>query len=498
MHLRIISLFLVLLAACSSPSDEPDNMAQADAESADAAPVDAEPGPMDATIEVDSGLPHWQSPVGPVEPSAQRPGDPEAGYDALVNNPYVTCGIPARIFNQFFGPAEPGTTIPGRTGLNENRRFYETAFVNDDGIELVTTNCLSCHMGVINGRMMLGLGNEYQDFTMDVGAYAGVVGNLAQGEAEQRAMDHWSSRMIAVAPFITMDTVGVNPAENLAAALVAHRDRHTLEWSDEPLIDISDVGHAPLSVPPWWNVKKKNALYYTTIGRQDHARFIMTASTLCTDSVEEAREIDSYFPDILAFIRTIEAPLWPGEINEELAAAGKTVFEATCTECHGTYGEEETYPNMVVSVDVVGTDPALARGSLSGGVELIEWYNESFYGELALAAPADGYIAPPLDGIWATAPYLHNGSVPTLGVLLNSGERPRFWQRSFERQEYDEENIGWIYEELDHGKDGERSFEKKKFIYDTSLPGYSNSGHTFGDHLSDADRSAVLEYLKTL
>ena len=119
----------------------------------------------------------------------------------------------------------------------------------------------------------------------------------------------------------------------------------------------------------------------------------MTASTLCTDSVDEAREIDSYFPDILAYLRTIEAPLWPGEVDEELAAAGKTVFEATCSECHGTYGEEETYPNLVVSIDVVGTDPVLARGSLSGGTELIEWYNESFYGELALAAPADGYIA---------------------------------------------------------------------------------------------------------
>ena len=117
---------------------------------------------------------------------------------------------------------------------------------------------------------------------------------------------------------------------------------------------------------------------------------------------------------------------------------------------------------------------------------------------VSTAAPADGYIAPPLDGIWATAPYLHNGSVPTIAALLNSPTRPQFWRRTFDSRDYDQENIGWNYTELDHGKQGERSFEERKFIYDTTIRGYANTGHTYGDHLSAEQRLAVLEYLKTL
>ena len=53
-------------------------------------------------------------------------------------------------------------------------------------------------------------------------------------------------------------------------------------------------------------------------------------------------------------------------------------------------------------------------------------------------------------------------------------------------------------EELEGGKDAQRDAELRKLVYDTTLPGYGNQGHTFGDHLSDQDRRAVLEYLKTL
>jgi hypothetical protein len=128
----------------------------------------------------------------------------------------------------------------------------------------------------------------------------------------------------------------------------------------------------------------------------------------------------------------------------------------------------------------------------------IRWYNASFFGELARAAPAPGYIAPPLDGVWASAPYLHNGSVPTIATLLDSGRRPKYWTRSFDSTDYDETTLGWRYTELDHGKQGGADHDERKRIYDTTLTGYGNQGHTFGDHLSGAERSAVLEYLKTL
>jgi len=434
----------------------------------------------------------------PAEP--QRAGDPMLGYELLVNAPYVTCGVPARIFDQLRGPVPESLKLPGRQGANIDRAFFETEFTNDDDIQIVSTNCLFCHAGVIDGRLVVGLGNEASDFTQDTGGPAIASRALAVGDAELRALTKWSERVATVAPFVTLDTVGVNPADNLTIALIAHRDRHTLAWSTDPILDIpTDVEIVPLSVPPWWHMKKKNAMFYTAVGRGDHARFMMTASTLCTDTVDEARMIDEWFPHIRAYIASIEPPAYPGAIDQDKADQGRRVFEANCARCHGTYGADWTYPNLLIPMDEIGTDDVLARRSFNAAGEYIEWYNQSFYGELARATPGEGYVAPPLDGIWATAPYFHNGSVPTLAGVIKSAARPRFWSRFIDNAgQYDHEAVGWIHTVFEHGKDGAANSNERKNIYDTSRPGYGNTGHLYGDELSDTERAQLLEYLKTL
>ena len=123
----------------------------------------------------------------------------------------------------------------------------------------------------------------------------------------------------------------------------------------------------------------------------------------------------------------------------------------------------------------------------------MNWFNQSWFtsgDHPARLEPFEGYIAPPLDGIWITAPFLHNGSVPTLEALLNSDLRPKYWSRDFDKPEYDYEKLGWKYtkEENPGGK----------HIYNTDVPGYGNYGHTFGDKLTEKDRKAVIEYMKTL
>jgi hypothetical protein len=141
----------------------------------------------------------------------------------------------------------------------------------------------------------------------------------------------------------------------------------------------------------------------------------------------------------------------------------------------------------------------MARFAAGGDADRFSrWFNGSYYGEVAESAPAMGYIAPPLDGVWATAPYLHNGSVPTLELLLDSPRRPAYWTRSFDSKDYDPVTLGWRFRALPQGKAGVGQREERKRIYDTTLPGYSNAGHTFGDALTADERRAVLEYLKTL
>jgi hypothetical protein len=102
-----------------------------------------------------------------------------------------------------------------------------------------------------------------------------------------------------------------------------------------------------------------------------------------------------------------------------------------------------------------------------------------------------------LDGVWASAPYFHNGSVPTLWHVLHSGERPRVWRRKSDTT-YDCEYVGLEFEVFDQLPDGITSNAERRRFFDTTKFGKSAGGHTFPDKLSDDDKRAVLEYLKSL
>lgn len=434
-----------------------------------------------------------KSPAGPVPAAEQNPGDVKAGYKALVNNAYVSCGIPYSAYKEIAEPPSPERLLPDRKGRNAELPYSATFHVTSDGVELVTSNCLTCHAALFNGELIVGLGNESRDFTEDLSAFTESVGAYVYGEAEAREWRKWADRLNAIAPYMQTETKGVNAADNLTLALFAHRDPETLEWSNEPLMAPPDTHVLPVSVPPWWRMSKKHAMFYHGGGRGSHVPWMMTASTLCTDSVEEAKQIRSYFHDIQAYIYSLEPPEYPFGIDSGLAAKGKPVFEQHCSGCHGTYGENASYPNLIVPLEEAGTDPELALSATQKEDRFIRWFNRSFYGQTARAAPAPGYYAPPLDGVWATAPYLHNGSVPTIEALLDSNKRPDAWMRTFDSTDYDPDALGWRWSAPNPG-----GAEKDKRVYDTSLRGYSNRGHTFGDKLTDDERRAILEYLKTL
>jgi len=440
-----------------------------------------------------------RSPVGPVPAEKQRPGDPEAGYRALIGGPIITCGIPYAAYKRTAAPPAENQLLPGREGVNAELPYDRTYVKKADGVELVVPNCLTCHAGFFNDQLIIGLGNESLDFTGDPSAAAESVGTYVSGETDTAEWRKWADRMAAVSAFTRTNTLGPNPAIDLTWALIAHRDRKTLAWSPRPLLQPPSGYTLPVSMPPWWRMKKQNAMFYTASGRGDHARHMILASVFCADSVEEARAVDTYAPDIRAYIASLDAPSYPFAIDRKRAEPGKQVFEANCARCHGRYGENGAYPNLVIAAAELGTDPALAAAGTAGADDrFMRWVNESFYGELGRLAPAAGYIAPPLDGVWATAPYLHNGSVPTLEALLNSSKRPIYWTRSFRSSDYDEQTLGWNYTALAYGKGKAKDSDERKRIYDTTLPGYSNKGHVYGDALSDGERRQLLEYIKTL
>ena len=291
--------------------------------------------------------------------------------------------------------------------------------------------------------------------------------------------------------------------------------------------------------------------------------------------------------------------LWadPGNAGRERPLGGN----GSCASCHGAYSPRyvndpaflqdpmlEGVAGHIVPLDVIGTDPArsdMLTPTLRQRWATTYWgYNDNTPGWVApgdkdpvtellddllpratdtlqppLARPVGaceweqgviGYQAPPLYGTWATAPYFHNGSVPTLDAVLDSSKRVPIWQRQLQTlgpvtgfdqslsRAYDFEAVGWKHTALDCSDipgsapfncnplndDGPSLVQlvtnflnqavalsgivplpdlspegfDKRLVFDTRILGNGNGGHDFSDVLTEAERKAVIEYLKTL
>lgn len=121
-------------------------------------------------------------------------------------------------------------------------------------------------------------------------------------------------------------------------------------------------------------------------------------------------------------------------------------------------------------------------------------YGKGYDWEFKSFRKTEGYANSPLDGIWARAPYLHNGSVPTMWDLLTPEAQRNNGQTTFYAGHgvYDSENMGFR-------TDVDAINGRPSFLFDTTLPGNGNQGHTgerYGTELSDEDKRALIEYLK--
>ncbi len=342
------------------------------------------------------------------------------------------------------------------------------------GIQL---DCMVCHGGSIGGTSYVGLGNT----TLDLKS---LLEELTAADGQR----------LPPSLFTLTTARGSVNAGQIAVVLLSIRNSDlSLRKFPLPL----GASYPECDVPPWWHMARKATMYYD--GRTDarSVRSIMQFM-LGEKSLQEFKELEPTFRDIQAYLKSLRPPKYPFAIDQARADRGKVLFEKTCAKCHGTYGPGGEYPNVIVELKVIGTDPARA---LAGSERLIAHYNATWLGEdYPVDTTMTGYQAPPLDGIWATAPYLHNGSVPTLALLLKSADRPRRFTRppSTDFAHYDQVNVGWKFAPVATPPSPALPPHQARFIFDTANFGLGNGGHTFGDKLSDDERSAVIEYLKTL
>ncbi|MEO1584183.1 MAG: hypothetical protein AAFR96_06380 [Planctomycetota bacterium] len=437
-----------------------------------------------------------------VLPSPQRDGDPEKGRDYLLNGGYIGAGIPLPLWRALHAFAPPPDRLIDRPGVDPSVPIDMNQYQSARGIEVVSgVNCLGCHATEFRGEYVIGLGNASRDWTRGPQPMnqLGAIGNvlLAGNEAAREELRLFIEGASSLAGTTDAPVRGANPAFRFEEVTAAFRDPETLERVDEPVFAIGpDVTWS--DVPPLWNLKKKASLYYNGMGRGDFARLIQQIGMVLIEDADEAASIEPGMRDVMAYLKTLEPPAFPESIDGDLAQAGAAIFNSRCATCHGTYGDYETYPNLIIPLQTIGTDPVYAETLYESG--LIPWFNRSWFAQdgVAEAVPELGYVAPPLDGVWATAPYFHNGSVPTLAGVLDSQVRPDRWTRSFKTDEsaYDLANVGWVHSAVSEEDAG--AADTQPGVFDMRRRGFGNGGHTFADDLSNRDRRALLEYLKTL
>jgi hypothetical protein len=343
------------------------------------------------------------------------------------------------------------------------------------------SDCMLCHGGSIMGKSYVGLGNT----ALDVQALF----------EELSAADGRSPKL----PFTFSNVRGTSEAGGMAVFLLGYREPDlTLR---KPSLNLGLHDDLCEDVPAWWLLKKKKTMYHTggSDARSVRSKMQFMMTPLTTPADFERHE--AAFQDIQQYLLSLQPPKYPFPIDKDLAARGEKVFDNNCAKCHGTYGENWTYPNKIIPVAEIGTD----RKRFDGITEAFgKYYDQTWFAKETKdgyrVCPTKGYQAPPLDGLWATAPYFHNGSVPTVYQVLKSSARPALYTRSFktEANDFDYAKLGWKYTKLQSPPSDKLPASEFRKVYDTSKPGRGNGGHTYGDDLTEEERMAVIEYLKTL
>jgi mono/diheme cytochrome c family protein len=427
----------------------------------------------------------------------------ERGYRFLVEKPYLPPDFDNETFEATWKHwAEPLRLAAEKATAAERRkmafeRYGLTPRPDDpakplqyvvDGAGNWTMNCFACHGGTVpdgegGSREWRGAPNSrfaLQTLTEET--------RLAKAELQKPF-----SRMDLGSTVVPLGTTnGTTNAVMFGVLLMAYRDADLKLHKKRP---IPAMVHHDMDAPPWWHLKRKKMMYIDGFAAKS-ARGLMQFMLVPQNGPEKFREWERDFEDVLAYIESIEPPKYPFAIDKALADRGRVAFSRVCAECHGTYGPGGAYPERMVPIEEVATD-RVRLDALSSTHR--EAYGQSWFahfGKLPNVNQPKGYVAPPLDGVWASGPYFHNGSVPTLWHVLHPKSRPVVWARQGEK--FNQERIGPDVESFNELPTDVTAGWQRRQYFDTRGFGKSAAGHDFAEALDEDEIRAVLEYLKTL
>ncbi|MFA5939677.1 MAG: hypothetical protein WC809_10025 [Sinimarinibacterium sp.] len=514
-------------------------------------------------------------------------------FDELVAERYGTGPVPVR--NPYPVDGEDPNATDGGSGQLP-RGFFQSHNADGRWSGNVVVNCQGCH-SITVGTADDGPG---------LGNVVGGGGALLDASVTARDLE-----FMGVVAYTALDRAGlggrVRGTNNAQFSNITAATGITDPTQFGDVLNNGTTGTG--DTPAWWNVGSRpvkfvDAMFPNDAVRVDYALFIPLLDQQPIPSGTAAAEewVSANVQDGDHYIMSIKSPAYPLPVDTALAQQGAILFHSkdlwaegldnpvprpaggngSCASCHGAYSPRfvhdpafldtpalEGIASYVTPMEIIGTDPVRQQsyneGTNQANSNTFVGYpetqgtendcgvqnREAVRGERPL-----GYAAPPLYGVWATAPYFHNGSVPDAWGVLKSDDRPSIWRRvsrparadqagqvvmGFDTdlaRAYDPARLGWKYDELACGTgtlpylecdpaDPEADpilqmpfdefyanllagwnitnppiltnadVEQRK-IYNTRMFSQDNGGHAFTAVLTDAERRALVEYLKTL
>ncbi len=432
---------------------------------------------------------------------ASNGGNADRGYKLLTETPVLPSDFSDDVFNQVWRSwPEPLRSRAESASLSKRRAMAFTRYglstrpgdssgkplqyVVDDKQQW-TMNCFSCHGGSVYGKTTPGAPNnrfDLQTLTEEVRSTKFRVGQPL-------------TRMDLGALVIPLGTThGTTNAVVFGMGLMHHRDTE-LNIIDRPPVRFT---HHDMDAPPWWHFHKRPHIYIDGFAEKGH-RGLMQFMLVPENGPEFFRNHEEDFRDVFAYISSLRPPKYQGPVDRQLALRGEVIFNRSCADCHGTYGDNSSYPDVRIPIEEIGTDSVrLTALSVAGRSKYANsWFAHAGEAdEQTTVVDPDGYVAPPLDGVWASPPYFHNGSVPTLWHVLHPEARPTVWRRS--ETDMDHDRVGFKIEVAKKVPLTEPDVSIRRSYFDTRRFGKGNGGHDYPSELSEPEKRAVLEYLKTL
>jgi len=371
-------------------------------------------------------------------------------------------------------------------------------------VGLIGVNCATCHTGTIRDapggprRIVLGMPSHQ----LDLQAYARFM--LACGRDARFNADTVIAEIAKVHPEMTareraLYRLAILPlsrwAFDKAVPHFAWQDRRPREGPGRvdtfnpykvlfqfPMEQDETVGTADL--PTLFDQKAKDGYQLHWDGNNSSATERNKSAAIGGGCNENSIDLPS-IKRVEDWIWELRPPAFPAHVDAALAARGEALYRQHCAECHAPGGRRT---GTVVSIEEIGTDPQRLLSFTPALAEKMNTWGTGREWKFTHFRKTDGYAAMLLEGVWLRAPYLHNGSVPTLRDLLNTpAERPAVFYRGYDV--YDYQNVGFVTTGAGARREGVE--------YRTDMKGNGNSGHLYGTTLDGSEKEALIEFLKT-